>query len=223
MRRRGSSSGSSTPTSWSSPACCWPRVGSVTATAARGPRRGSVIFGITSAYAGSVDRRALIVGRALMGIGAARSSPPRWPSSPMSSRPRERAKAIGIWSAVSGVGVAAGPITGGWLLEHFWWGSIFYVNVPIVLIAIVNVASSRNRRTDDASVWMSVGLVLSIAAITTLVFTIIEAPEWGGSTQTAPASPSQHYRCIRLLGAAPTRCCRSRSSATCASAPRASR
>ena len=46
---------------------------------------------------------------------------------------RERAKAIGIWSAVSGIGVAAGPIAGGWLLEHFWWGSIFYVNIPVVI------------------------------------------------------------------------------------------
>ena len=47
--------------------------------------------------------------------------------------PGERAKAIGIWSAVSGMAVAAGPITGGWLLEHFWWGSVFFVNVPVVV------------------------------------------------------------------------------------------
>ena len=49
----------------------------------------------------------------------------------------ERAKAIGVWSAVTGIAVAAGPVSGGWLLEHFWWGSIFFVNVPVVIVAMV--------------------------------------------------------------------------------------
>ena len=92
----------------------------------------------------------------------------------------ERAKAIGIWSAVSGIGVAAGPITGGWLLENFWWGSVFYINIPIVVLAIIVtiavVPESRDRCTPRLDV---VGLVLSIAAISALVFTIIEAPEFG--------------------------------------------
>ena len=51
--------------------------------------------------------------------------------------PAERAKAIGIWAAVSGLSVAVGPVTGGWLLEHFWWGSVFLVNIPIVIFALV--------------------------------------------------------------------------------------
>ncbi len=51
--------------------------------------------------------------------------------------PIERAKAIGVWSAVSGMAVAFGPISGGFLLEHFYWGSVFLVNVPIVIVALV--------------------------------------------------------------------------------------
>ena len=99
------------------------------------PRRsGSRVRRSTSAYAG--DRR--LGGRAdrrpgLMGVGAALIFPATLAIiTNMFPDPSERAKAIGIWSAVGGIGVAAGPITGGWLLEHFWWGSVFFVNVPIV-------------------------------------------------------------------------------------------
>jgi EmrB/QacA subfamily drug resistance transporter len=99
---------------------------------------------------------------------------------------RQRAKAIGIWSAVSGIGVAAGPITGGWLLEHFWWGSIFYVNLPVIGFAIVAVVAIVPESKDGhAHAIDRLGLALSIASITALVFTIIEAPEHGWlSTQT---------------------------------------
>ena len=54
------------------------------------------------------------------------------------TEPAPRAKAIGLWAAMVGVGVAVGPISGGWLLEHFWWGSIFKVNIPIAVLAIVS-------------------------------------------------------------------------------------
>lgn len=143
---------------------------------------GLVLFGVTSAYAGSVGSPdALIVARALMGVGAAAIFPATLAIITNTFTDRvERAKAIGVWSAVSGVGVAAGPITGGWLLEHFWWGSIFYVNVPVVVIAIVVtcliVPESKDRSTPRLD---RTGLVLSIASIGALVFTIIEAPEYG--------------------------------------------
>ena len=81
---------------------------------------------------------------------------------------------------MSGIGVAAGPITGGWLLEHFWWGSIFYVNIPVVVVAVVAVIAIVPESKDGNAVAIDrLGLVLSIASITTLVFTIIEAPEHG--------------------------------------------
>jgi len=143
---------------------------------------GLLVFGVTSAYAGSVDSASsLIVGRALMGVGAAMIFPATLAILTNVFRdPKERAKAIGIWSAVSGVAVAAGPITGGWLLENFWWGSVFFVNVPVTIVVVVGawrfVPESRDREAPRVD---RVGVVLSIAAITALVLTIIEAPEWG--------------------------------------------
>lgn len=150
---------------------------------------GLVVFGLTSAYAGSVDSaNELIVGRALMGIGAALIFPATLAILTNAFHdPTERAKAIGIWAAVSGIAVAAGPITGGWLLEHFWWGSVFFVNVPITIV--VSVAAWRlipESKEADAPRLDVPGVLLSIAAIGALVYTVIEAPEWGWlSTNTA--------------------------------------
>ncbi len=150
---------------------------------------GLVIFGITSAYAGSVDSpEGLILARALMGVGAAAIFPATLAIiTNVFPDPRERAKAIGIWSAVSGIGVAAGPITGGWLLEHFWWGSIFYVNIPVIAVAVVAVIVFVPESRDSHAVRLDrLGLGLSIASISALVFTIIEAPEFGWlSAQTS--------------------------------------
>lgn len=149
---------------------------------------GLLVFGATSAYAGSVESSgALITGRALMGIGAAMIFPATLAIlTNVFQDAGERATAIGIWSAVSGMAVAAGPITGGWLLEHFWWGSVFFVNVPItILVALVAWRIVPESREHDAPALDRVGVGLSIAAITALVFTIIEAPEWGwASTST---------------------------------------
>lgn len=143
---------------------------------------GLAVFGVTSAYAGAAgSAEALIVGRALMGVGAALIFPATLAIITHVFRdPVERAKAIGVWGATTGLAVAAGPIAGGWLLEHFWWGSVFFVNVPIVIAGIVAVAfvvpESRDLEAPRLD-WL--GLALSIASITTLVFTVIEAPKWG--------------------------------------------
>ncbi|HSL58927.1 MAG TPA: DHA2 family efflux MFS transporter permease subunit [Acidimicrobiales bacterium] len=143
---------------------------------------GLVVFGATSALAGSAATSGeLIAGRALMGIGAALIFPATLAIiTNVFTDARERAGAIAIWSAVTGMAVAAGPITGGWLLEQFWWGSIFFVNVPIVIVAVaavlVLVPESRDEHAPRLDL---VGAALSIAAIGTLVFTIIEAPIWG--------------------------------------------
>jgi EmrB/QacA subfamily drug resistance transporter len=140
------------------------------------------VFGVTSALAGSVDSAGgLIAGRALMGIGAALIFPATLAIITNVFRdPIERAKAIGIWSAVTGVAVAAGPVSGGWLLEHFWWGSIFFVNVPVVVAALVATALIVPESKEAGAPRLDIGgIALSIAAITTLVYSIIEAPEWG--------------------------------------------
>jgi EmrB/QacA subfamily drug resistance transporter len=143
---------------------------------------GLVTFGATSAFAGSVGAPGtLILGRALMGVGAALIFPATLAILTNVFRdPRERAVAIGVWSAVSGMAVAAGPITGGWLLENFWWGSVFYINVPVtIVVAIAAWRIIPESRDAEAPRLDRAGVALSIAAITALVFTIIEAPEWG--------------------------------------------
>jgi Major Facilitator Superfamily len=89
----------------------------------------------------------------------------------------ERTKAIGLWAAVSGLGVAIGPLAGGWLLAHFSWGSIFLVNLPIVAAALVAgywlVPASRSPRADRLDL---TGAALSVAALTAATYAIIEAP-----------------------------------------------
>ncbi|HEY5874884.1 MAG TPA: MFS transporter, partial [Ilumatobacteraceae bacterium] len=148
---------------------------------------GLVVFAVTSAYAGTAgSANELIVARGLMGVGAALIFPATLAILTNVFRdPGERAKAIGVWSATSGIAVAAGPIAGGWLLEHFWWGSVFFINVPIVIVAVVAViAFVPESRDEHVPALDIVGLLLSISAIGTLVFTIIEAPEWGWASAT---------------------------------------
>jgi EmrB/QacA subfamily drug resistance transporter len=150
---------------------------------------GLAVFALTSAVAaqvGSAD--ALIAARAAMGVGAAVIFPTTLSLiTNIFADPVKRAKAIGLWAAMVGVGVAAGPITGGWLLEHFSWGSVFMVNVPIAAVAIIGgllfVPTSRDPSAPPIDV---PGLVLSSIGITALVYTVIEAPNWGwASARTA--------------------------------------
>ncbi len=149
---------------------------------------GLLAFGVTSALAGmSGSPGTLIASRALMGVGAALIFPSTLAVITDQFRDAgERAKAIGVWSASSGIAVAAGPIAGGWLLEHFWWGSVFFVNVPVVVaVVIATVLLVPESREAHAPALDWIGAILSILAITALVFTIIEAPEWGwASTRT---------------------------------------
>ena len=143
------------------------------------------LFAITSAVAAQVTTAdGLIAARAAMGVGAAVIFPTTLALiTNIFTDPVARAKAIGLWAAMVGVGVAAGPITGGWLLEHFAWGAIFWVNVPVAAAAIVGgwlfVPTSRDPGTPPVDVG---GLILSSIGVTALVYTVIEAPKWGWSS-----------------------------------------
>jgi EmrB/QacA subfamily drug resistance transporter len=151
---------------------------------------GMGVFGIASvasSFAGSAEM--LIATRALMGIGGALIMPSTLSIITNIFPPHERGRAIAAWAAVAGLGIVVGPVIGGWLLEHFWWGSIFFVNVPIVATAIVAgwflVPESKDPRAERLD---PVGAGLSIVGLTTLVYGIIEAPENGwtdGVTLTA--------------------------------------
>src|SRR3954469_14497415 len=143
---------------------------------------GLALFGTASvwaAWSGSAEQ--LIAARAAMGIGGAFIMP-----STLSvltntfTDSTERAKAIGIWAAASGLGIVMGPTLGGWLLERFWWGSVFLVNVPIALLAIVAGCWLVPDSRDPAAPRVDIGgAVLSIAGLSTLVWSIIEAPQRG--------------------------------------------
>lgn len=136
-------------------------------------------FSAAGAFASSTGQ--LIGARALMGVGAALIFPTTLAIAVnIFTNPRERAAAIGIWTAVAGVGVALGPISGGWLLEHFSWGSVFLVNVPIAVLAIAGTLALVPRSRDPRSPRVdTVGLALSIAGVTLLVWSLIEAPSHG--------------------------------------------
>jgi MFS transporter, DHA2 family, multidrug resistance protein len=151
-------------------------------------RRGALAIGlavmgtgsILSSFANSADQ--LIATRALMGVGGAMIMPATLSIiTNVFTLRRERAQAIAIWSATAGAAVAIGPVTGGWLLEHFWWGSVFLVNVPVVVVALVLgqlfVPTSRDPAAPPVDV---PGALLSIAGLVVLVWAIIEGP--GGWT-----------------------------------------
>ena len=98
----------------------------------------------------------------------------------------ERQKALGIWGATSGIAVAFGPITGGALLEHFWYGSIFLVNVPIVVVTLIGSHLLIPKlRPEARHRFDTKGVLISTAGVTLLVLAIIEGPQWGW---TAPGT-----------------------------------
>ncbi|WP_116950741.1 MFS transporter [Jiangella endophytica] len=140
---------------------------------------GLLLFGIASAvsaYAQSPEQ--LITARAFMGVGAAAVMPATLAIITNVFEPEERGRAIGIWVASVGISIVLGPVLGGALLERFWWGSVFLINVPVVVIGLVLIAwlvpESKNPvpgRLDPG------GVLLSIIGLTLLVYGIIEGGE----------------------------------------------
>src|SRR5215510_14691439 len=139
------------------------------------------LFGVASlacAYSGSAG--ALIAARALLGLGAAAILP--LSVLPVLFTPEERPRAIAAVTGAVFVSYPVGPILGGWLLDNFWWGSVFLINVPVVVIAIVAVAAlmpesrSEHRPRVDAA-----GIVFSSVGLTGLTYGVIKAGQdgWG--------------------------------------------
>jgi EmrB/QacA subfamily drug resistance transporter len=146
---------------------------------------GLLLFGAGSAlaaYSGGADR--LTVSRAIMGVGAAALMPGTLSIlTNVFTDSRERVRAIGIWSGATGLGVAIGPILGGYLVSHYWWGSVFLVNVPVVVIGVIAaiwlVPNSRDPYGSRAD---PVGAALSFVGLGTLLWAIIEASGRGWSS-----------------------------------------
>ena len=145
---------------------------------------GLVVFGLGSAAAGlAADATALAACRALMGVGGAFVMPSTL-SIIVQAFPdrRVRARAIGVWAAVSGLGIALGPLVGGVLLEHFSWHSVFLVNPPLALAVIVATALVVPESSDPQRPRLDLlGAALWAVGLIALVVTIITLPEsgWG--------------------------------------------
>jgi len=149
---------------------------------------GLTVFGLASLVGGLTDSPGqLIAARAVMGLGAAMVFPSTLSllTNVFTDR-RERALAIGLWGAITGVAIALGPIVGGWLLEAFDWRSIFFAMTPVALVAGVLVAGNvPTSRDPSARTLDGPGFALSTAMVALLVYTIIEAPSHGwGSART---------------------------------------
>src|SRR5438270_3018973 len=148
---------------------------------------GLLIFGTASglaALAGSSGQ--LIAARAAMGIGAALVMPATLSVLAHVFPPTERPRAIAVWAGFAGVGAGLGGVVSGWLLQHFWWGSIFLTNVGVVAVALVAgallIPPSREEHEPKLD---PAGALLSIAGLGALIYAIIEAPVHGwGSAST---------------------------------------
>ncbi|QNS09211.1 MFS transporter [Streptomyces xanthii] len=152
---------------------------------------GLVLFGLGSGAAALAQSSGqLIAARAGMGIGGALLATTTLAVIMQVFEDDERPKAIGLWGAVSSLGFAAGPLLGGVLLDHFWWGSIFLINIPVALFGLVAVArlvpETKNPQGDRPDL---VGAVLSTLGMVGVVYAIISGPEhgWGSARVLVPA------------------------------------
>ncbi|MET7285638.1 MFS transporter [Streptomyces sp. NPDC005573] len=146
---------------------------------------GYALFGVASAMAAfAQSAEMLILARALLGVGGAMIMPATlsilrqvFPDR------RERALAIGVWSAVAAVGAAVGPLLGGFLLEHFWWGSVFLVNIPLMLVSLPvgRLLLPESRGAHDGP-WDVTGALMAAAGLFGVVFGV---KRLGGGAEVA--------------------------------------
>lgn len=152
---------------------------------------GSVAFGAVSAltaYAHSPE--AMILWRALLGVAGATLMPSTLALiRNLFPDPRERSVAVGIWGAMASAGAAVGPVVGGLLLEHYWWGSVFLINLPVMAVLVLVggklLPESRNPRPGP---WDLPSVVLSMAGIVAAVYAIKEASVRGLNVDVAGAA-----------------------------------
>ncbi|AKJ11113.1 multidrug MFS transporter [Streptomyces incarnatus] len=149
-------------------------------------RRLMLIAGLGVFLAGSVlgslagDVNTVIAARAVMGIGGALIMPLSLSVLPALFGPDERGKAVAMISAASALGMPLGPLVGGWLLNHFWWGSVFLVNLPMAAIGITACVFLLPETRDPASPKVDpVSTALTATGLGALIYAIIEAPDRG--------------------------------------------
>jgi EmrB/QacA subfamily drug resistance transporter len=148
---------------------------------------GLAVFGLAAMAASQAGSPgALIVARSVMGLGAAFIMPSTLSIIVNSFPIHERPKAVAIWAAFAGVGATLGPVASGLLLRRFWWGSVFFANIPLIVVLMVLSALFVPTSKDPAGQPLDpVGATLSVVSLVALVFAVIEGPELGwGSLET---------------------------------------
>ena len=145
---------------------------------------GLTVFAVGSVFAAFSDSPIELIGwRAVMGIGGAAVQPTTLAVITNVFPPRERGRAIGVWAGTAGIAVAGGPLAGGAVLEHFWWGSVFLVGVPVAVLGVVAVLAFVPESKDPSPGRLDVpGVLLSIVALASLVYGIIHGGSGAGWT-----------------------------------------
>ncbi|WP_369239317.1 MFS transporter [Streptomyces sp. R21] len=151
---------------------------------------GSTAFGAVSvlnAYATTPEM--MILARALLGVAGATLMPATLALiRNLFHDPRERSLAIGIWGATASAGTAVGPVVGGFLLEHFWWGSVFLINLPVMaVLVLVGIKLLPESRNPDPGPWDLTSVLLSLVGMIGLVYAVKEAAAHGVSGEAAAA------------------------------------
>ena len=163
---------------------------------------GLALFGIGSLAAGLSDTTGqLIAARAGMGVGGALLLTTTLAVAMQIFTPEEQPRAIGIWAAVNALGFAAGPLIGGLMLNHFWWGAIFLINLPVVALGlvavIVLVPESKNPQGDRPDL---LGAFLSTVGMASLVFAIISGPTHGWTSARVLVSAAAAAVVLAVFG-----------------------
>ncbi|WP_081236100.1 MFS transporter [Streptomyces viridosporus] len=143
---------------------------------------GATAFGaisVLNAYATTPET--MILARALLGVAGATLMPATLALiRNLFHDPRERSLAVGIWGATASAGTAVGPILGGFLLEHFWWGSVFLINLPVMaVLVLVGLKLLPESRTPDPGPWDLTSVVLSLVGMIGVVYAVKEAAAHG--------------------------------------------
>lgn len=147
---------------------------------------GLLLFGIGSAMVMGVDSPdGLIVARMVMGAGAAAITPLALSIVPLMFPAHERSKAMAVATAGFALGLPLGPLAGGWLLSNFWWGSIFLINIPVVVVAVIGILLFvPETRDPNARRLDLIGAALSLVGVSAFVYGVIEVPNAGWSDPT---------------------------------------
>ena len=150
---------------------------------------GLAVFALGSAAAAFASGTGMLTGaRVVMGLGAAFVMPATLSILNAVFPPKERPQAIAAWSAVTGIGIVIGPTLGGLLLTHFWWGSVFVINIPLVALALAGVILTVPETAEPGGHRLDIpGAVLVAGALFAIVDAIIEAPGrgWTGTATLA--------------------------------------